>query len=182
MIQRCTNPGDQRYPNYGGRGIKVCQRWSESFVAFLRDMGDRPAGKGPGGRSLYSIDRIDNDGDYEPGNCKWSTNIEQHRRTRRSHMVGFGGETKSIATWARERGMSPPTLLMRLRNGWPVERALTEPVRAKGEPRRAHVYELAGEMLTAKQLAERFGMNASTLKTRLLRGWSLERAVGLSNS
>lgn len=79
MIQRCENPKDKRYARYGGRGIKVCQRWKESFAAFLEDVGPRPEGKGPGGRALYSIDRIENDGDYAPGNVRWATTTTQAR-------------------------------------------------------------------------------------------------------
>lgn len=77
MIQRCENPKDKRYARYGGRGIKVCQRWKDSFAAFLEDVGPRPEGKGEGGRALYSIDRIENDGNYEPGNVRWATTKTQ---------------------------------------------------------------------------------------------------------
>ena len=77
MIQRCTNPKDRRYPRYGGRGIKVCERWLNSFEAFLEDLGPRPEGTTEGGRALFSIDRKNNDGHYEPGNVRWATPDEQ---------------------------------------------------------------------------------------------------------
>lgn len=79
MIQRCTNPNNARFARYGGRGIRVCDRWLASFENFLADMGPRPEGKTSGGRALYSIDRKDNDGHYEPGNTRWSTTLEQSR-------------------------------------------------------------------------------------------------------
>lgn len=88
VIQRCTNPKDESYENYGGRGIKVCDRWLD-FKNFLEDMGERPTPK-------HSIDRIDNDGDYEPSNCKWSTRSEQNRnqRLRSDNKTGIRGVTK----------------------------------------------------------------------------------------
>lgn len=77
MIQRCTNPSSTNYKYWGGRGINVCERWLHSFEAFYADMGERPSKK-------YSLDRIENDGNYEPSNCKWSTRTEQRMNQRRT--------------------------------------------------------------------------------------------------
>jgi hypothetical protein len=77
MIRRCTDPNHDSYPNYGGRGVSVCPEWRHSFASFLSAMGDKP---GP----IYSLDRIDNDGDYEPGNCRWATRIQQRANRRDS--------------------------------------------------------------------------------------------------
>lgn len=75
--RRCSKPGHPRYSDYGGRGISVCSEWVEDFWAFVRDVGDRPEGVNPGGRAKYSLDRIDNEGNYEPGNVRWATSSEQ---------------------------------------------------------------------------------------------------------
>jgi hypothetical protein len=120
MRARCNNPKDPSYARYGGRGIRVCSRWND-FSAFLADMGERPHGS--------SIDRIDNNGDYCPENCRWSTNIEQQNNKRTNRVVEFGGERLTISQWARKLGMSKLTLIARLNDGWTPERAITEPIR-----------------------------------------------------
>lgn len=118
LRHRCSNPNDAGWKNYGGRGIKVCERWEKSFEAFLEDMGRRPSDK-------HSIDRFpNNDGDYEPGNCRWATAKEQQRNTRRNYRVFYNGETKCIAEWADQYGVSQPILYTRLvKLGWPFEEA-----------------------------------------------------------
>jgi hypothetical protein len=121
MIQRCTNPSLKSYPGYGGRGIKICDRWRTSFAAFLADMGERPEGA--------SLDRIDNDGDYEPGNVRWATQAEQNRNQRRSRWLEYAGVSLPLADWAAALGLNYHTLHNRVtQSGWPVERALTEGV------------------------------------------------------
>jgi len=89
MRSRCHSLTDPAYARYGGRGIVVCARWSESFEAFLADMGERPAGT--------TLDRIDNDGPYSPENCRWATRTEQGRNRRTNRLLTFNGATKTIA-------------------------------------------------------------------------------------
>jgi hypothetical protein len=119
-IQRCENPNNPGYKTYGARGIRVCHRW-HSFENFFADMGPRPSPR-------HSIDRIDNDGDYEPGNCRWATPAEQARNRRTNRMIEFGGRTMCISDWAAEIGISCGSLMRRL-DLWGVERALTTPAR-----------------------------------------------------
>ena len=118
MKQRCLNPADPAYDRYGGRGIKLCSRWM-SFEAFLSDMGTRPEG--------YCIDRIDNDGDYTPENCRWATDHQQQRNRRSNMLITHDGRTMCIEAWAAEVGMRADTLAYRIRNGWNFGVALTLP-------------------------------------------------------
>lgn len=136
---RCYNKKTCAYRLYGGRGIKVCERW-HSFENFLADMGPRPS-------IAHSIDRIDPDGDYEPKNCRWATLIEQARNKRTNKIVTFNGESLPISVWAERLGIRTDTLWRRFNSGWPVEKALSQPLgvtRAKcqvcGDPAKGHGY------------------------------------------
>lgn len=122
MIRRCENRSCKWYHRYGGRGIVVCQRWRESFVNFLQDIGNRPS-------AVHSLDRIDNDGNYEPGNCRWVTRREQTLNSSVPRMISFNGMTRSVSDWARSLGIKIPTLEKRLLSGWSLEEALLTPVR-----------------------------------------------------
>lgn len=118
---RCHNQNHPRYPEWGGRGIRVCDSWRNSFPAFLKDMGPRPSDK-------HSIDRIDGSRGYEPGNCRWATRREQaENRPSFNNLITFNGKTQSLTAWSREVGISRESLRSRMESGWPVERALTEP-------------------------------------------------------
>lgn len=119
MKQRCLNSKDPRYSDYGGRGIIICAAWLD-FSNFLRDMGVRPA--------KTSIDRINTNGNYEPGNCRWATRKEQQRNMRSSRMIEFRGVTKSLSAWAEELGIHKGALQARINRDWPIERAMTEAV------------------------------------------------------
>lgn len=119
--QRCNNPNNDGFYLYGGRGIKVCQRWMDSFEAFYHDMGERPS-------SRHQIDRIDSNGNYEPGNCRWATSAEQLRNTRRTRLLTFNGRTQCLADWATEVRIDKRTLQHRIvKFGWSVDEALTTP-------------------------------------------------------
>ena len=125
MLQRCTNPQNPRYAYYGGRGIKVDPRWLR-FEGFYKDMGDRPPG--------MTLDRIDNAGDYTPGNVRWATMTEQARNRRDTKWIEFRGERLCQAAWAQRLGIRPSALERRL-SRWPLERALTEKPRTWPEKR-----------------------------------------------
>lgn len=121
MNQRCYNPNNPIYHNYGGRGIKVCDRWrgEHGFENFFQDMGFKPSDN-------FTIERKDNNGDYEPGNCKWATYTEQNRNFRRNHLITFDGKTQSIAAWSEEINLPYNIIAYRIRSNWTIERALTE--------------------------------------------------------
>lgn len=116
ILQRCDNPSSPAWSYYGGRGIRVCERWRE-FANFLDDMGRRPSHR-------HSIDRIDNDGNYEPGNCRWATMQEQCRNTRRTHFITIDGETLCVEDWAIRMGTKPSTIRSRLWRRWPEHEAI----------------------------------------------------------
>ena len=119
MNQRWTKPLNTKYADYGGRGITVCDRWS-TFENFLADMGERPRG--------LSIERMNNDGNYEPSNCKWATQQEQTRNTRRNRWITLNGERLRFSEWAQRLGITYTSLYRRLKL-WPLDKALTQPKR-----------------------------------------------------
>ena len=121
---RCNNPECPGYDNYGGRGISMCSRWSENFENFLSDVGHRP-GKG------YSLDRIDVNGNYEPGNVRWATWEQQANNKRSNVLISTAGETKTLGEWCRLFHLNYATIASRLRTGWEPEQAILTPVRQK---------------------------------------------------
>lgn len=123
MIARCKYPCVERYARYGGRGIKVCEQWAESFPQFLQDVGEAPSPE-------HQLDRIDNDGNYEPGNVRWATRSENVRNSSKARYLELDGVRKTIGDWAAELGINRQTIQMRLDSyGWPVEKALRKEVR-----------------------------------------------------
>ena len=123
MIQRCTNPKNEFYYNYGGRGITVCKRWL-NFENFLKDMDEVP--------KKHQIDRINNNGNYCKDNCKWSTRTEQGRNKRNNRLETYNGKTQCLIEWVEEFGISYSVLWDRLyKLGWSIKKALTTPVKKR---------------------------------------------------
>lgn len=125
MRLRCTDPTHKAWPRYGGRGIKVCARWLNSPDAFLADMGPKPS-------PAHEIDRYpDNDGDYEPDNCRWATRSENDRNRRNNRLIECNGEVLTLIAWAERTGVRSNTIKERMDRGWSSERAIFEPARRK---------------------------------------------------
>lgn len=120
MINRCTNSLDENYSNYGGRGIKVCDLWREDFSNFFEDMGRKPSKE-------YSIDRIDNNGNYEPGNCRWATRKEQNRNTRQNRFFEINGVVKCLSEWVECYDIPYSRVQGRLNMDWGIVESLTHP-------------------------------------------------------
>lgn len=118
MKQRCLNEDSEGYRHYGGRGISVCDRWM-TFQNFIDDMGERPSGK--------TIDRIDVNGNYEPGNCRWATPVEQGNNRRSNVFIEFNGLKLTATQWAEKIGIGSKTIMYRLKNGWSVFDTLNTP-------------------------------------------------------
>lgn len=150
MRGRCQNVRNRQWGDYGGRGITVCERWN-SFKAFLDDMGRRPS-------LNHSIDRIDNNGGYEPGNCRWATSREQNLNTRRNIMVTAWGETKPLSVWCESLGLRYMTVRGRIRSyGWDPEMALAAKTNAKSRM----MVRVNGELMSYKDAAKMFGMSGA---------------------
>lgn len=121
MRDRCNNPNNRHFANYGGRGIQVCERWDKSFVDFLADMGERPSFE-------HTLDRYpDNDGNYEKSNCRWATRKEQNNNKRSNRIIEFDGERLTVAQWAERIGVNESAIRTRLNRGWSTEEAVTLP-------------------------------------------------------
>ena len=120
-IQRCTNPKNKKYKDYGARGITVCPEWRESFEAFYRDMGPKPSPQ-------HSLGRRDNNGPYSKDNCKWETDIEQQNNTRVNKFLTYSNKTQTLVQWSRELNINRNTLASRLQRhkDWPMEKVLSK--------------------------------------------------------
>lgn len=123
MKQRCLNPNDARYQDYGGRGIQICDEWVNNYDSFQNWA--VASGYAPD----LTLDRIDNDGNYQPSNCRWVTKREQSNNTRKNRHIEHDGESHTLAEWSRITGVNALTIAYRLNVGWSVSDALFTPVR-----------------------------------------------------
>lgn len=162
MLTRCRNPKSTPYKNYGARGIRVCDRWADSFDAFLSDMGKRPSKE-------HSIERDDNNGNYEPSNCRWITRAEQARNKRNSIRPVINGVERSLREWSEVSGISVCALDQRYRAGSRGEDLLS-PTRG--------LIEFNGVTDSTSGWAKKLGMNYTTLFMRINKyKWPVERAL-----
>lgn len=125
MKARCFNKNTEHYSDYGGRGITVCDRWRDSFDLFYEDVSKLPHF----GEDGYSLNRIDNDGNYEPGNVEWADSVVQNNNKRNNRLVTFNDKTQTVAKWSRETGIPYNVIYKRAKLGWSLDEILTTPVR-----------------------------------------------------
>lgn len=116
--QRCYNPKDSYYKDYGGRGIKMQDNWINNFELFYKYIGERP-------NNNFSNERIDVNGNYEEGNIKWATQIEQANNRRNNKLIEFDNKKLTLSQWEKELGISQDVLWARLNRGWSIEKSLT---------------------------------------------------------
>lgn len=121
MKQRCLNENNQDYHNYGARGITVCEEWLDFSKFYEWALAN-------GYKKGLSIDRIDNDGNYEPGNCRWATWVQQQNNKRNSRVISFDGKEMTLAQWSEKTGINYNTLNSRLNSGWSIKKTLTTPL------------------------------------------------------
>ncbi len=173
MMRRCYDEKNVSYSLYGAKGVKVCDRWrgAENYPNFRSDMGERPKGT--------TLDRYpDNKGDYEPGNCRWATPAEQARNFTTNHWITVEGKTLIVADWAKLIGVTPTTILDRLNKGLSEVEAVSRTPDHRNIPK---IFDVNGERKTIRELAMIYGIKASCLRARLLRGEGMSESLHPSN-
>lgn len=172
MIRRCCAPNAANYRLYGGRGISVCKRWLDSLDAFASDMGQKPTPK-------HSIDRYpDNNGSYEPGNCRWATATEQGENRRNSIVITWNDTTLLLSQWSERTGISVQVIGTRLRKGWPLDKVFANEFRPFVKHfKRNVVLSFHGQNRTITEWSEITGTKRQTLLWRFHRGWSAEQIL-----
>ena len=172
MVQRCHNKNNASYTFYGGRGIQVCDEWRASPNIFYKWAEDT------GYRDNLTIERINNNGNYEPSNCKWVTRKEQANNRKSNHTITFNGMTKTITQWSEETKIPKTCIRDRLLRGWSIERTLTSKIENQYINRtNSHFLTFNGETKTITQWENHYGFSHGTIRGRLNRGKSIEEAL-----
>lgn len=164
MKYRCSKKSCPEYKHYGGRGITFCKAWL-SFENFYKDMGDCPP--------KLSLDRIDNNGNYEPENCRWATRSQQLRNTRANRLITYNGKTKCMTEWAIDLGIDVRVLHHRICRGYPIEKVMS----AAGSIRQKKWIVAFGKTQSLTAWAKEVGIARLTIHRRIKLGWSIESAL-----
>ncbi len=165
MLGRCYDETDKRYSDWGGRGIKVCDRWRYSYSNFLKDMGRRPKNK-------TSLDRKNNDDDYCPENCRWATNKEQCNNTRKNVKATIDGITKTISQWCEIYDLKISSVFDRInKRGWTPEEAIITPML-----KYRHI-KINGVIKTVSQWCKIFKVYPQSVNRLIRKGWEPEEAI-----
>ncbi len=168
MRQRCNDRNAISYPNYGGRGIKVCARWDD-FANFVADMGERPSG-------LSSIDREDNDAGYSPSNCKWSTRAEQAKNRRTTVWVQVGDDMLCLKDACTKLHLSYNAIHRRVSvYGYPPEEAISFPVAHREHKR--YLIDVDGQSMSLKAACKAKNISFDAVRARLKLGWDMDKAL-----
>ena len=162
MIERCHNPNNRNYKNYGSRGIIVCNEWRLDFTAF------QTWALANGYQDDLTIDRKENDGPYSPQNCRWISLKEQQNHKRDNRLLTFNGETHNITEWAKITGINRGTISSRLDLGWSAEKIFS------AKPQKKIIIIFNGESHSISEWSRITGINIQTIHSRLKRGWPVE--------
>lgn len=164
MLNRCNNPNVKSYKDYGERGIVVCQEWNDFMSFYSWSINN-------GYAEDLTIDRIDNEGNYEPKNCRWTTKTVQSNNRRSNRIVCYKGKTDTVANLCRYFNLSHPVIRHRLSRGWDIEKAFGEPIREYNK------YLLDGFSGTLSEVCNQYNMKYCTVSFRLRKGMSFEEAI-----
>lgn len=173
MRQRCLNPNIPNYHRYGGRGIKICKEWN-NFETFIEDMGKKPS-------SDRSLERRNNNGNYEPGNCYWADRESQENNKERSIKILYKGETLTLTQWSRRLGLDYELIRTRWRYGWDAVSIFEAPKNKYHRERKltsaSRTLTHNGETLTVAQWAKKLGVSYDVLRARLRYGWDTKAVL-----
>lgn len=168
MKTRCTNPNYDKYQYYGGKGVSICDEWMNSYKLF-----EEWANKN-GYSDELTLERIDVNGDYCPENCKWVTRKEQANNRTSNHFITYNGKTKTLQAWADQYGLKANTLDRRIKDGWPLYKALKTPADDRFKP---VMITYNGKTQSCRAWSHELGLSDNAVRNRMMRGWSAEQAV-----